>query len=271
MHKCTFAQNQDNPMAQYSLGLIYYCNTFNTFKTNEIKKGIQYIMLALKNGYKMAYFSYGFLLQEGKNIDRNIDEAIHYYKEASSFNNNYAKNNLGIIYKHGYGDKIKSNIVNSIVYFEEAIRQKKDFLSMYNLAHIYIFDETIKKDINKSIDLLTKSAKFIHSFVLLSLLLVKMYEFNFEAVKVEISKRVDITNISHQVFKMINSFFSLSNQDFDNLFESYRSNDFVYDIQFNPVLYSDIKYRNKETAPLKNPKAKNISSEFYEAFGIEFL
>ena len=153
IYYCTLAANQDNPMAQYSLGLIYYCNTFNTFKTNEIKKGIQYIMPALKNEYKMTYLSYGFLLQEGKNIDRNIDEAIHYYKEASSFNNNYAKNNLGIIYKHGYGDKIKSNIVNSIVYFEEAIRQKKKIFCRCITWHIftYLMKQSRKISINQLI------------------------------------------------------------------------------------------------------------------------
>lgn len=44
-------------------------------------------------------------------------KAIHYYKEASSFNDNFAKNNLGIIYLKGFGDEIAPNIGLSIEYF----------------------------------------------------------------------------------------------------------------------------------------------------------
>ena len=57
-------------------------------------------------------------------------EAIHYYKEASSFNHNYSKNNLGIIYKNGFGDEIKKNIGYAIGYFDEAISQKNDYLHL---------------------------------------------------------------------------------------------------------------------------------------------
>ena len=109
------------------------------------------------------------MLHEGRYIKRNIVQAIHYYKEASSFNNEYAKNNLGILYKNGFGEKIKKNISNAIEFFEEAIRQKNDYISMYNLAHIYIYDETLEqKDINKQIQLLIESSnKFHYSLFLL--------------------------------------------------------------------------------------------------------
>ena len=119
-------------------------------------------MLASKNGYREANFAQGFLLHEGKYVKKDISEAVHYYKEASCFNNQYSKNNLGIIYKYGY-DKIEGNVINAIVYFEEAIRERNDNLSIYNLAHIYIYDTTSKQNLNKSIDLLFKS-NFIHSF-----------------------------------------------------------------------------------------------------------
>ena len=82
-------------------------------------------MLASKNGNKNANFSHGFLLHEGKNVKKNILEAIHHNMEASSFNNQFAKNNLGIIYKHGSGEEIKKKLGNAIVFFEEAIHQKK--------------------------------------------------------------------------------------------------------------------------------------------------
>lgn len=84
-------------------------------------------------------------------------KAIHYYKEASSFNDNFAKNNLGIIYLKGFGDEIAPNIGLSIEYFEEAIRQKDDAVAMYNRSYIYMFIQSNNDNLNKSIDLLTKS------------------------------------------------------------------------------------------------------------------
>lgn len=106
------------------------------------------------------------MLHEGKNVKRNIEEAVHHYKEASSLNINYAKNNLGIIYKHG-NDKIEKRIGNAIELFNEAIKQKNDYLAMYNLAHIYIYDEKIKQNLDEPIDLLIKSSNFFdHSLIL---------------------------------------------------------------------------------------------------------
>ncbi|KAK8835022.1 hypothetical protein M9Y10_031760 [Tritrichomonas musculus] len=57
---------------------------------------------------------------------RNIRQSLHFYKEASSFNNQYATNNLGIIYKNGIENEIEPRLGSSIDYFEEAIRQEND-------------------------------------------------------------------------------------------------------------------------------------------------
>ena len=42
-------------------------------------------------------------------INSHIQKAIELYKELSSYNNQYAKNNLGIIYKNGI-DSLDPNI-----------------------------------------------------------------------------------------------------------------------------------------------------------------
>ena len=83
-----------------------------------------------------SHFALGYFYQEGKYNNRDIKKSIYHYKEASSFINRYAKNNLGILYKHGYGKDIAKNINFAMVYFDKAIRYHKDKVSMYNLAHI---------------------------------------------------------------------------------------------------------------------------------------
>ena len=84
----------------------------------------------------LAHFNVGFLFHEGKYVDQYIENAIHYYKEGSSFNNEYAKNNFGVNIKNGFYDKIQPKIGLAIEYFEEAIRQKNDPVTMFNLSNI---------------------------------------------------------------------------------------------------------------------------------------
>ncbi|KAK8880692.1 hypothetical protein M9Y10_003377 [Tritrichomonas musculus] len=221
-------------------------------------------MLASKNHFKQAHFFLGFWYQEGMYVKKDIQKAVLYYKEASSFNNQYAKNNLGIIYKHGYNE-IEARAGNAIVYFEEAIRKKNDYLSMYNLAHIYMYDKTIKQDLNKSIELLIRSMNdFRHSLILLCLALLKKYDLSIERIKQELKQRTDINRSSMEIlFKIIYKYMSY----FDVYYESYRYKDYLYNVELEPVKSSKLKRTNKKDFQPKYPKAKELSSEFYKGFG----
>ena len=162
----SLAANQNHPDAQYFLGS-------ECFKLMDIKKGIHYLIRSSLNGSKIVCFAVGYLYHEGKYMARNIRQSLHFYKEASSFNNQYAKNNLGIIYKNGIENEIEPRLGSSIDYFEEAIRQENDKASMYNLAHLYFYEESINHNYDKSIDLLIQSfnKEFVPSLELLSIIL----------------------------------------------------------------------------------------------------
>ncbi|KAK8892400.1 hypothetical protein M9Y10_029626 [Tritrichomonas musculus] len=268
IHFLTLASNQNHFDAQFQLGLIYY---LGLFIEQNIKKGIYYIILASKNGSWDAHFCYGFLLHEGKSLKRDIDGAIHYYKEASTFNIQFAKNNLGVIYLKGFGNQIKKSVGTAVEYFDEAIRRKKDYLSMYNLAHTYIYEETIKQDIDKLVELLIESSShFLNSVILLSIFLIKNFGFDIERIKSEITKRAG--NNSKLVLKVSNivKFINiLGKSTFESLFDIYRTKIFLYNIEAKPILITKItEIKIKEVSP-NYPKAKNISHLFYEGFGID--
>ncbi|KAK8883628.1 hypothetical protein M9Y10_042723 [Tritrichomonas musculus] len=227
-------------------------------------------MLASKNGCRQANFAHGFLLHKEKDVKRDMSEAIHYYKEASSLNNQYAKNNLGIIYRYGY-DNVEGRAGNAIVYFEEAIRQKGDYLSMYNLAHIHIYDEKTKGDIDKAIDLLIRSSsKFYYSTILLSLVLVKKFCFNINTINCEIGKIDGITDVLvNQVYINIEEYKMLNRNNFEILYETFKVEYFLYDIELKAISASDFEEIRKEKPKPKYPNAKNISKLFYEGFGLD--
>ncbi|KAK8838886.1 hypothetical protein M9Y10_032928 [Tritrichomonas musculus] len=222
-------------------------------------------MLSSKNNFRKANYLHAFLLHEGIYVKKDIQQAIHYYKEASSFNIHYSKNNLGIIYKHG-ADEIEVNVGNAIVYFEEAIRQKNDYLSMYNLAHLYIYiDDTANKQeyLNKSIDLLIRSLiEFRPSLTLLQIALLLRFDFNIEQIKQELVLRKDLTIYS--IMKLLDKL-DKALLYFGMLYDSYKSKDYLYNFVYKPILSSEIG--KQKVSPPKYPNAKDLSSEFYKGFG----
>ncbi|KAK8836532.1 hypothetical protein M9Y10_037792 [Tritrichomonas musculus] len=144
--------------------------------TRDINKSIYYLQLAANQDNRNSQFVLGCIYYEGLITNYDIEKAIHYFKEVSCFNNQYAKNNLGIIYKTGQG--VEANPSGSIVYFEEAIRQKSDKVAMFNLAHIYFYEEAGISNLDKAIELLVKSTlqNTIYSLDLLCLAVIKKYE-----------------------------------------------------------------------------------------------
>ena len=60
---------------------------------------------------------------------------------------------------------------------KEAIKQKNDSLAMYNLSHIYIYENPTKSNIDKAIELLIKSShNFKPSRALLSISFILKYQ-----------------------------------------------------------------------------------------------
>ena len=75
---------------------------------------------------------------------KDIQKACHLYKKVSCIYNQFAKNNLEIFYKKGFG-VAEQNYLLSAEYFREAVKLKQDALSKFNLANLMI-DEAKKNN-----------------------------------------------------------------------------------------------------------------------------
>ena len=255
----TLSSNQNNRDAQFHLGLIYF---EGKLIKQDIKKAVYLIMLSAKNGNKMANFLTGVFYHEGKYVNQDIEKAIHYYKEASSFNIQYAKNNLGIIFKNGFYEKVSKNNGLAIEYFREAIHQKGDYISMYNLAHLYLYEDPVENSIDKSIKLLSNSYMkgFLPSQILLCLALIKKYG-NDSAKLLD-----DENNIPSDIIQKI----KIYRLDFDRKYESYRKIDFLYGCnQYFPSF--TFKINNERNQKEKeNHRIADTFDLFYEGFDLSF-
>ncbi|KAK8865023.1 hypothetical protein M9Y10_010552 [Tritrichomonas musculus] len=198
-------------------------------------------------------------------MKKNITNAIRYYKESSSFNNEYSKNNLGIIYKNGFGEEIRPNLGLAIEYFKEAINQKNDIIAMYNLAHIYFFNDHIKEEFDP-IELLIRSSNkgFEESLTLLCIVLFNKYGYDIEKIdqqlnEIEIDKKNEINTLICE--------FIDNKSSYEALYQQYRNIDFLYDILSNPIKSNEIFKKEEKTDV--NRTAKEITSIFYEGFGFD--
>lgn len=99
---------------------------------------------------------------EGKYIDRDVNEAIRLYKEASCFNIYEAKNNLGVIYKEGYGN-VEKNISLAKEYFKEGIQNGDDFCSIYNYVNLLLDEDESIDNIVESINMLSMMSDEHHA------------------------------------------------------------------------------------------------------------
>ena len=227
-------------------------------------------MQASSNGNINATFAIAYFYQEGKHIKRDIKKAIHNYEIASSFNNQYAKNNLGIICKNGVENEIQKNIEFAIIYFDENIKRSNDKISMYNLAHIYICVDQSKEMIDKSIDLLINSINqnLLLAEFLLCVALIKKHGLNFSNIYKEIKMKTEKTSrLSDEIFEIIDLTGIYSMEAFNQFYKAISMFDVKYNFLRNPIFSFEV-FNIESKIEKTNNKKKNITKDFYEGFGI---
>lgn len=172
IHYLTLAANQNNLYSQNFLASVYLSGCFGE---PNIDKAIHFLSLAANQNDEKAQYKLGCIYLQGLNGSYDIEKAIHYFKEVSS-RNQFANNNLGVIFKTGKG--VEKDISKSVDYFKDAIKQKNDPVSMFNLAHSYFFEDEAKQSLLKSIKLLIGSVKedIPHSLDLLCLVVANKFD-----------------------------------------------------------------------------------------------
>ena len=211
-----------------------------------------------------AAFQLGCLYHQGLYIEKDIEKAIRLYKNSSSFNNCYAKNNLGVIYKSNMQIK---NISFSKEYFMESIKQKDFILSMFNLVNIYLDEGEIEKSINLLIKLSIK--EFITSQLMLCYLLTKnQNDINLKTISGEIQKYDSkLTEFASKIldwYKNIQPYLLMGN--LASYYRYFHSIDLLF---ISDKIISSDKLNEEMVNNTSLLKGQNINHHFYEGFNIE--
>lgn len=183
------AASMDHPSANYMIGNMYIRKLLGSGSNDELKKGYEYLEKSYKLGNVAASNLIGNMYLEGiYPLEKNVDEAITYYKNAANKDYAYALNNLGKIEENeGNIEKafdyylksadlgeswacnkvgeyyrlgiIEKDMEKAYYYYNRAIDancRTVCYYAYYNLAKYYYMNgyDNISKDLNKGIDYL---------------------------------------------------------------------------------------------------------------------
>ena len=275
IHYITLAANQNKSYPNCFLGIAYLFDE----SVQDINKGIKYIQYSAYLNCREAQKYLGDFYFEGKYMKRDIRESIRLYKEASCFNDKYAKNNLGVIYSSGI-DGIPKNTCLAKEYFNEAIRQSGDIISMFNLSNILLDEE--ENEINERkipknkeyFKLLIESSikDFNPSMTLLCFLLIQKYapismENVFNELKHHYNVSLEFVTDIYQYCERLLLRYDENEEEFLEDFYNVRNTYLLYilnDIKSLQTIDENLQQMAKEES-----KLANINDFFYEGFGYD--
>ena len=153
-------------------------------------------------------------------------------------------------------------------YFDEAIRRFDDILSMYNLAHIYIYEYDNR--IEESIDLLTRSLSrsFYPSANLLCIALIKKNKFNYEDCLQNLLNRTNDCLFS-MICRIIEEKKLMNHKFFDEFYQFHKTVDYLYMHNMTYVQSKEV-YKDVQTQSAII-RGSNITDDFYQGFGTWYL
>ena len=225
----TCAANQNDYIAQFNL-----CNIY--INTHYDDKFLPRIIAMLKNsvehGVHEAQVFLGDFYVEGKYVKRDIKKAVHLYLDPSSFNNQYAKNNLGVIYKNDFDNNIRKNVCKAKEYFEEAIRQKNDIFAKYNLANLLLDEGNYDGAVKLLAELSIQNFKFSHMLFCLAIMMKNGFV-NEESIQNELLKyNLGSNNLAETIYNCFSKMSSIilphTGFSYEIMYLNYRTNDLTY-------------------------------------------
>lgn len=147
-------------------------------------------------------------------------------------------------------DGVTPNPSESIKCINETIRWYSNPVAMFNLAHIYFYEEAGMSDLNEAFKLLVKSASqnVIYSFELLCLVIIKKYK----SLNVQLSRFEEDSLLIEKVIKNIKMMKLKEPSFYNRLYDELK--------EINLVYYGD-KIKNQ----IRKRKV-NINNIFYEGF-----
>lgn len=157
-HKMDFEKRvqQGDPWAQYSLGDMYY-NGQGVEK--DIHEAVNWFRKAAEQGHAEAQFRMGEAYYNGWGVKKNYKEAIKWYQKAASHEIPQAQTALGTMYYNGTG--VVRSYFNAVWWYSQAA-EKGEVWAQYYLGNMYRNGLGVERNIKKARALYQKASEQGH-------------------------------------------------------------------------------------------------------------
>jgi C-terminal peptidase prc len=159
-----FIKSIDNPISLYNLGVMYLngygVETDSAKSTTYFSKAIKLFHLPdfqLQPGYQRTY---GICYEFGYGIEKNLPEAVKWYRKAAEQGDARAQVNLGLCYYNGYG--VQKNRTEAVKWYRKAAEQG-DARVQFNLGVYYYNGDGVDKNLPGAVEWFRKAAEQGHA------------------------------------------------------------------------------------------------------------
>ena len=125
------------------------------FSRKEIAQALKWIEVSAGEGYDVAQYEYGSLLEQGVIVEQDFEKAVRLYRKAAEQNHVNACLNLGVCYINGTG--VERNYAEQFRWLKKAIDLGSE-RAIYNLAICNLDGVGIDQDIAQGIGLMIEAA-----------------------------------------------------------------------------------------------------------------
>lgn len=139
--------------AQFVLGIDY---AFGRGVEKNLTEAVKWYRLAAEQGYAPAQFELADFYYDGKGVEKDLAEAVKWFRKAAEQGHEVAQYNLGILYKYGYG--VEKELTKAVKWIRKAAEQGYDS-AQYELAVCYGIGSGVEKDYKEAAKWALEAAK----------------------------------------------------------------------------------------------------------------
>ena len=145
---------QNNPDSLFNHGSLLYEEAsqkqanLNEEIEKEVEEAMEYFKRSSDQNHSKSQFFLGAIYYEGEYIGQDIQKAIHYFALSAAQNNCESQFCLGLIY---YDGELIDKDMNKAIYYFSLAADQNNRESQFNLGVIYSESEDVKHDIEKAV------------------------------------------------------------------------------------------------------------------------
>lgn len=112
------ASEQNHPLAQYNIGVMYEKGGWLQTNTN---KALEWYKKAAKQKHPLARYNIGKIYEHGKGVDINADRAFKYYRKAAEQQHPMSQYIVATMYETGTG--VQKNNAKALKWYKKALEK----------------------------------------------------------------------------------------------------------------------------------------------------